>query len=68
MAYPFGDQPFRLSAGLQAIRIKAGTQSDKGRGREALEREAYLKNASSVAAEPAGPGTSGLALFDEVAP
>jgi hypothetical protein len=68
LAYPFGSQPFRLSAGLQASRIKAGTQSDKGRGREALEREAYMKNALFGHAEPAGPGTSGLALFDEVAP
>jgi hypothetical protein len=57
LAYPLGDQPFRLSAGLQASRIKAGTQTDKGRGREALEREAYIENALFAAAEPVEPGT-----------
>ena len=68
MAYPLGDQPFRLSAGLQASRIKAGTQTDKGRGREAQERDAYIQNALSGRAEPVRAGTRELALFDEVTP
>lgn len=59
---------FRLSAGLQASRIKTGTRTDKGRGREAHERETYIENAQFALAEPVGPGTRGLALFDEVAP
>jgi hypothetical protein len=53
---------------MQANRIKAGTQTDKGYGREALERDAYLQNALFGHAEPVKPGTRELALFDEVAP
>jgi hypothetical protein len=68
LGYPLGNQPFRLSAGLQASRIKAGTQTDKGCDREAHERETYIENAVFADAEPVEPGTRGLALFDEVAP
>jgi hypothetical protein len=53
---------------MQANRIKAGTQSDKGCVREALERDAYLQNVLVGCAEPVEPGTRELALFDEVAP
>jgi len=53
---------------MQAYRSKAGTRTDKGRGREAHEREVYMENAIFGAAEPVEPGTTGLALFDEVAP
>jgi hypothetical protein len=53
---------------MQANRVKAGTRTDKGSGREALERDAYVQNAFSGPAEPVEPGTRGLALFDEVAP
>jgi hypothetical protein len=53
---------------MQADRIKAGTRTDKGRGREAHERDAYLQNALFGHAEPVEPGTRELALFDEVAP
>lgn len=53
---------------MQAYRIKAGTRTDKGRGRKAQERETYKKNACFRWAEPVGPGTRELALFDEVAP
>lgn len=53
---------------MQANRIKAGTQSDKGCVREALERDAYLQNARFRHAEPVEPGTRELALFDEMAP
>ena len=48
--------------------MKAGTRTDKGRGREAQERGAYMKNALLGDAEPVEPGTRELALFDEVAP
>jgi hypothetical protein len=48
--------------------MKAGTRTDKGRGREAHEREAYMENALVGDAEPVGPGTRELALFDEVTP
>ena len=68
LGYPLGDHQFRPSAGMQANRIKAGTQTDKGRVREALERDAYLQNAFIGPAEPVEPGTRELALFDEVAP
>jgi hypothetical protein len=68
LRYPLGDQPFRLSAGMQASRIKAGTRTDKGRGRGAHERETYLENVLFGHAEPVEPGTRELALFDEVAP
>jgi hypothetical protein len=68
LEYPLGNQPFRLSAGLQANRIRAGTRTDKGGGRGAHVREAYLKNGGFVGVEPISPGTRGLALFDEVAP
>ena len=68
MGYPLGNQPFRSSAGMQASRHKAGTRTDKGRGREAHKREAYMKNALFGCSEPVEPGTRGLALFDEVAP
>jgi hypothetical protein len=37
---------------MQANRVKAGTRTDKGCGREALKRDAYLKNALFVNAEP----------------
>jgi hypothetical protein len=53
---------------MQANRVTAGTRTDKGRGREALKRDAYLKNALFGDAEPVEPGTRELALFDEVAP
>jgi hypothetical protein len=53
---------------MQANRVKAGTRTDKGRGRGALKRDAYLKNVLFVDAEPVEPGTRELALFDEVAP
>jgi hypothetical protein len=53
---------------MQANRIKAGTRTDNGRGREAHEREAYIQNAIFGDAEPVEPGTRELALFDEVAP
>jgi len=53
---------------MQAIRVKAGTRTDKGRDRQAHERGAYMQNALVHKAEPCGPGTSGLALFDDVAP
>ena len=53
---------------MQANRIKAGTRTDKGSGREAHERDAYLENAPIGDAEPFAPGTRGLALFDQVAP
>ena len=53
---------------MQASRVKAGTRTDKGCGREALERDAYLENALLGSAEPVEPGTRELALFDEVAP
>jgi hypothetical protein len=53
---------------MQAIRIKAGTRTDKGRGRGAHERDAYKQNALFTRAEPVEPGTRGLALFDEMAP
>lgn len=53
---------------MQADRIKAGTRTDKGRGREAHERDAYLQNAARGHAEPVEPGTRELALFDEVTP
>ena len=53
---------------MQAIRVKAGTRTDKGRDRQAHERGAYIQNAPFREAEPFGPGTSGLALFDDVAP
>lgn len=53
---------------MQANRVKAGTQTDKGRGREAHERDAYIENALWGEAEPVEPGTRELALFDEVAP
>jgi hypothetical protein len=53
---------------MQASRIKTGTRTDKGRGCGAQERETYIENVQLVPAEPVGPGTRGLALFDEVAP
>jgi hypothetical protein len=53
---------------MQASRVKAGTRTDRGRAREALERDAYLKNALFADVEPVEPGTRELALFDEVAP
>ena len=53
---------------MQANRVKAGTRTDRGRGREAHEREAYIQNAPFDDAEPVEPGTRGLALFDEVTP
>ena len=53
---------------MQANRVKAGTRTDKGCGREAHVRGAYMKNAPEGDREPCGPGTRGLALFDEVAP
>jgi hypothetical protein len=53
---------------MQASRVRAGTRTDRGRAREALKRDAYLKNALLVDAEPVEPGTRELALFDEVAP
>ena len=53
---------------MQASRPKAGTRTDKGRGRGAHERETYMKNVCLGPAEPVRPGTRGLALFDEVAP
>jgi len=53
---------------MQASRQKAGTRTDKGRGRGAHERETCMKNAIFGPAEPIEPGTRGLALFDEVAP
>lgn len=53
---------------MQASRVEAGTRTDKGRGRQALERDAYQKNALFSHAEPVEPGTRELALFDEVAP
>jgi hypothetical protein len=53
---------------MQAKCVKAGTRTDKGRGREAHERDAYLENAPFADAEPVEPGTRGLALFDEVTP
>lgn len=53
---------------MQASRIKTGTRTDKGRGRGAHERETYMENVQLTHAEPVGPGTNGLALFDEVAP
>jgi hypothetical protein len=53
---------------MQADRDKAGTRTDKGRGREAHEREAYMENAFFGRAAPGEPGTRGLALFDEVTP
>jgi hypothetical protein len=53
---------------MQASRVKAGTRTDKGGGREILERDAYIKNAPCVDVEPVEPGTRELALFDEVAP
>jgi hypothetical protein len=53
---------------MQASRDKAGTRTDKGRGREAHEREAYKQNAYFGRGEPVEPGTRGLALFDEVTP
>jgi hypothetical protein len=53
---------------MRADRVKAGTRTDKGRGREAQERDAYIQNAVFGRAEPVGPGTRGLALFDEVTP
>jgi hypothetical protein len=53
---------------MQANRVKAGTRTDKGSGREAQERDAYLENALFIDAEPVEPGTRELALFDEVAP
>ena len=68
LGYPLGNQPFRPSAGMQASRDKAGTRTDKGRGREAHEREAYKQNAYFGRGEPVEPGTRGLALFDEVTP
>jgi len=68
LVYPLGNQPFRPSAGMQAYRSKAGTRTDKGRGREAHEREVYMENAIFGPTEPVEPGTTGLALFDEVAP
>jgi hypothetical protein len=48
--------------------MQAGTRTDKGRGRGAHEREAYMENAPRADAEPVEPGTRGLALFDEMAP
>jgi hypothetical protein len=53
---------------MQADRRQAGTRTDKGRGREAHEREACIENAFFGPGEPVRPGTSGLALFDEVTP
>ena len=53
---------------MQANRVKAGTRTDKGRDRQAHERGAYLQNALFDDAEPIGPGTRELALFDDVAP
>ncbi len=53
---------------MQANRFMAGTRTDKGGGREALERDAYLENALAVDGEPVEPGTRELALFDEVTP
>jgi hypothetical protein len=53
---------------MQANRVKAGTRTDKGRDREALERDAYLENALIADVEPVEPGTRELALFDKVAP
>ena len=53
---------------MQATSSKAGTRTDKGRGREAHERETYLKNVHFTDAEPVEPGTRELALFDEVTP
>ena len=53
---------------MQADRCMAGTRTDKARGREALEREAYIENAPFGSTEPVEPGTRGLALFDEVPP
>jgi hypothetical protein len=53
---------------MQASRVKAGTRTDKGRAREALERDAYLQNALFADVEPVEPGTRELALFDEMAP
>ena len=53
---------------MQASRIKAGTRTDKGRGRKAHERDAYIENDLFGDAELIEAGTTGLALFDEVAP
>jgi hypothetical protein len=53
---------------MQANRIKAGTRTDRGRGREAQERGAYMENALFSDAEPVGPGTRVVALFDEMTP
>ena len=53
---------------MQAQRNEAGTRTDKGCGRQAHERDAYMENALPGEAEPGEPGTRGLALFDEVAP
>jgi hypothetical protein len=53
---------------MRATSVMAGTRTDKGRGREAPVRGAYMENAPLRAAEPSEPGTRGLALFDEVAP
>ena len=53
---------------MQATSSKAGTRTDKGRGREAHKRETYMKNGQFSTTEPAEPGTRELALFDEVTP
>ena len=53
---------------MQASHMKTGTRTDKGRGRGAHERETYLENVQLGYVEPVGPGTKGLALFDEVTP
>jgi hypothetical protein len=53
---------------MRAHRTPAGTRTDKGHGRQAHERDAYLENAVFGEAEPLEPGTTGLALFDQVAP
>jgi hypothetical protein len=53
---------------MQAQCSEAGTRTDKGCGRQAHERDAYIENGLGSGAEPGEPGTTGLALFDEVAP
>jgi hypothetical protein len=53
---------------MQANRDYTGTRTDKGRDRQAQERGAYIPNAPFDDGEPVKPGTSGLALFDDVAP
>jgi hypothetical protein len=53
---------------MRANSGKAGTRTDKGRVRQAHERDAYIENAAFGDLEPVEPGTTGLALFDEVPP